>query len=254
MPEVAKNISVIVTGASSGIGAEISREFSRQGYFVFLMGRSEEKLKAVQKTCSRHTEILNFDLKNLNSAPLQDKILKVLEGKPPLEILINNAGIYHQQSFEETSDSTWLEQFEVNLLGPVRLTRLFWPLFVKNKKGSILNISSTLGLKPASQTAAYSAIKSAMNNWTLTLAQEGGLHNIRANAICPGIIDTPIHSFHFLEEIEKNKIVQKLSSLQLLSSLGKPSDIAKTAYFLASDESPWTTGSLLPVDGGINLK
>ena len=252
MPELNKNATVIVTGASSGIGAEISREFSKQGYFVLLFGRSEKKLKSVQKTCPGKTEILNFDLKNLNS--VQTTVLKILELTPPLEILINNAGIYHQQDFVLTPDETWTEQFEVNLMGPVRLTRMLWPFFVKNKKGSILNISSTLGLKPTPQTAAYSALKSAMNNWTLTLAQEGGIHNIRANAICPGIIDTPIHSFHGLPENEKNKVINDLSALQLLSPIGRPKDIAKAAYFLASDESAWTTGSILTVDGGINLK
>ena len=247
-----KNASVIVTGASSGIGAEIAREFSRNNYYVFLFGRSEQKLKDVQKTCVGPTEVLAFDLRNIGS--FEKQILKALENKPPLEVLINNAGIYHQQEFSQTSDAAWEDQFAVNLMGPIRLARLLWPLFVKNKKGNILNISSTLGLKPAPETSAYSAIKAALNNWTLTLAQEGGTLNIRANAICPGIVDTPIHSFHALEEIAKNKVLQNLSSLQLLSSIGKPIHIAKAAYFLASDDSAWTTGSILSVDGGINIK
>ena len=247
-----KNASVIVTGASSGIGAEIAREFSKNNYYVFLLGRSEQKLKDVQKTCVGPSEVLAFDLRDISS--FEKQILTALENKPPLEVLINNAGIYHQQEFSQTSDEAWEDQFVVNLMGPIRLTRLLWPLFVKNKKGNILNISSTLGLKPAPQTSAYSAIKAAMNNWTLTLAQEGGALNIRANAICPGIVDTPIHSFHALEESAKNKVLQNLSSLQLLSSIGKPVHIAKAAYFLASDDSAWTTGSILSVDGGINIK
>ncbi|MFZ3229223.1 MAG: SDR family oxidoreductase [Pseudobdellovibrio sp.] len=244
--------SVLVTGASSGIGAEIAREFSRKGYFVFLLGRNSEKLKHVQNTCKGPTEILAFDLKDL--ADYQAQILKLIENKPNLEILVNCAGIFTQSSFLETSDDTWSEQFEVNLLSAVRLTRLIWPLFIKNKKGSVLNIASTLGLKPTASTSAYSASKAAMINWTQALAQEGGSNNIRVNCICPGIVDTPIHLFHALEDSEKSKILNDISKLQLLEKIGTPSNIAKSAYFLAGDDSAWTTGSILTVDGGINIK
>lgn len=247
-----KNASVIITGASSGIGAEIARKFSENGYFVFLLGRSAEKLANVQKTCSGPSQMMAFDLKNLEST--ENLLVKNLQACPPLEILINNAGIYHRQPFDQTQEATWSEQFEINLLAPVRLTRILWPAFVKNKKGSILNISSTLGLKPAPQTSAYSAVKAAMNNWTMSLAQEGGEYNIRANAICPGIVDTPIHSFHHLDPEDKNKAMKQMASLQLLSSIGHPTQIAEAAYFLASDQSSWTTGSILSVDGGINIK
>ena len=193
--------SVIVTGASSGIGAEIARQFSKENYFVFLCGRNEEKLKSVQKTCVNNTAIMAFDLKNLKE--YEPCFHEQLKSAPPLEILVNNAGIYHLESFSETADQIWLDQFNVNLLAPVQLVKLVWPLFVKNRKGSILNISSTLGIKPIPNTSAYSAMKAAMNNWTIALAQEGGPYNIRANSICPGIVDTPIHSFHNLDTKEK---------------------------------------------------
>jgi NAD(P)-dependent dehydrogenase (short-subunit alcohol dehydrogenase family) len=244
--------SVLVTGASSGIGAEIAREFSRNGYFVFLLGRNSEKLKKVQESCTGPSEILAFDLKELPS--FQTQILKSLENKSNFEVLVNCAGVFERKAFTDTSDDVWTEQFEVNLLSAVRLTRLVWPLFIKNKKGSIINISSTLGIKPVAGTSAYSSIKAAMSNWTLSLAQEGGSANIRANCICPGIIDTPIHDFHALAESEKNKILTSISGMQLLNQIGQPLHIAKAAYFLGSDQSAWTTGAVLSVDGGINLK
>ena len=244
--------TVIVTGASSGIGAEIAREFSKHGYFVVLLGRSLEKLLAVQKTLSGKSSFLAFDLKDLNDHA--DKLLKTFENIPPVEILINNAGVYSQSSFSKTTPETWIEQFTINLLGPVQLTQLLWPIFTKNKKGSILNISSSLGIKPAPNTSAYSAIKAAMNNWTITLAQEGAAYNIRANVICPGIVDTPIHGFHAMDTAEKTKVTTQLAKLQMLNFIGEPSDIAKASYFLASDESKWTTASVLSVDGGIGLK
>ncbi len=245
-------IGVIVTGASSGIGAEIAREFSRHGFFVLLLGRSEVKLKAVQTSCPGPTAILAFDLKDIEM--YTNKLSEIINSIPRIEVLINNAGIYHQQSFLETTDEMWHDQFVVNVLGPVRLTRFLWPYFLKNKKGSILNISSTLGLKPVPSTSAYSATKAALNNFTQALAQEGASHNIRVNAICPGIVDTPIHSFHAMSAAEKEKFTNGLVNIQLLSKLGQPADIAKAAYFLASDQSAWTTGAILSVDGGINLK
>lgn len=244
--------TVVITGASSGIGAEIAREFSKHGHFVVLLGRSLEKLQAVQKTLIGKSSVLAFDLKDLKNH--QDRLLELLEKTPPVEILINNAGIYSQASFANTTIETWLEQFTVNLLGPVQITQALWPIFVKNRKGSILNISSSLGIKPAANTSAYSAMKAAMNNWTITLAQEGASYNIRANVICPGIVDTPIHGFHTMESAEKARVTTQLTKLQMLSFIGEPSDIAKASYFLASDESKWTTASLLSVDGGIGLK
>lgn len=115
-------------------------------------------------------------------------------------------------------------------------------------------MASTLGLKPTANTAAYSAIKAAMINWTYSLAQEGGAFNIRANCICPGIVDTPIHSFHSLPADEKEQALKQMTSFQLLSEIGQPEDVAEAAYFLASDLSKWTTASVLSVDGGINKK
>ena len=182
------------------------------------------------------------------------ELLNIVEKSPPVEILINNAGVYTQSSFTKTTPETWIEQFTINLMGPVILTQAIWPIFVKNKKGSVLNISSSLGIKPAPNTSAYSAMKAAMNNWTITLAQEGAAHNIRANVICPGIVDTPIHGFHSMEPAEKNKVKTQLAKLQMLTTIGEPTDIAKAAYFLASDQSKWTTASTLSIDGGIGLK
>jgi len=247
--------TALITGASSGIGAATAQLFALKNYDLLLLGRNLERLKATQVKCLNlnsqiKVEILSLDLKNYVSSTVLEKI-KFLS---PVEILVNNAGLYINQSFEKTSDQIWEEQFQVNLMGAIKLTRDLWPLFKKNNKGSILNVSSTLGLKPAQNTSAYSAIKAAMINWTLTLAQEGGQYNIRANCVCPGIVDTPIHQFHTLPSAEKSDIEKSLAQLQLLSKLGTPEQVAESIYFLASDLSAWTTGAVLSIDGGINIK
>lgn len=248
-----KNQTVLITGASSGIGAEIAKRFSKEGYDLLLFGRDQNRLNKVQSECeSTKTAILAFDLVDLDK--YSNTINQKLDKLSPPTILINNAGLFYQGSLEETSDDTWSSQFQINLFSAVKLTKILWPVFKKNNKGSIVNISSTLGLKPTASTGAYSAAKAAMINWTQSLAQEGGSYNIRANCICPGIVDTPIHSFHFLAPEKKKEATEQMTKYQLLNEIGKPSDIAESAYFLASDLSKWTTGAVLSVDGGINIK
>lgn len=147
----------------------------------------------------------------------------------------------------------WLRQFEVNLMGPVRIARALFPYFKEHGGGSIVNVASTLGMRPTGPTSAYSASKAAMINWTQSLALEGGPAKIRANCVCPGIVDTPIHSFHSLQNLQKEQTLAQLNPLQPLGRIGQPEDVAKAVYFLGSDLSSWTTGSILAVDGGINL-
>jgi short-subunit dehydrogenase len=248
-----KQQTAFISGASSGIGAEIAKKFAKEGYNLILCGRNETRLKKVQSECSGvKSAALAFDLSEVKKHTLD--IQKKIAEFSPVTILVNNAGIYIPGNFENTSDEDWLIQFQINLFSAVQLTKILWPEFKKNKKGSVLNISSTLGVKPTPFAGAYSASKAAMINWTLSLAQEGGSQNIRANCICPGIIDTPIHSFHSMNVDEKKKITDQMSSYQLLNYTGLPSDIAESAFFMATDLSKFTTGSILHIDGGINIK
>lgn len=257
-----ENQTLVISGASSGIGAEIAKRFATEGYDLLLLGRDEVKLTQVQAEClnlnknktHQKVDFLAFDLVAIHH--YTDALKQKLASLSPPTVLINNAGLFHRGSLEETSDAVWNSQFQINLLSAVHLTQILWPFFKKNKKGAIVNISSTLGLKPTADTSAYSAIKAALINWTQSLAQEGGPHNIRANCICPGIVDTPLHPFHHLDADadSKKRTLDQLSKYQLLSEIGKPQDIAEAAYFLASDRSRWTTGSILNVDGGIHIK
>ncbi len=244
--------AVLITGASSGIGAAAALEFSKHGYFVYLMGRNKERLGSVADGCGSGAMLLPCDLKDKNGIDKYlDQALSVKTHQ--LECLVNNAGIYYNLSFEETGLDLWQETFQVNLFSHVYITQKVFSYFKKNKKGSIVNVSSTLGQLPIPNTTAYSASKAAMNNWTMSLALEGGAHNIRVNAVCPGIVDTPIHPFHKKSREEKDKLVEQMSGLQPLGRIGTPEDIAKSVYFLGCDDSAWTTGSILSVDGGINI-
>ncbi|XGC82457.1 SDR family NAD(P)-dependent oxidoreductase [Bdellovibrio bacteriovorus] len=244
--------AALITGASSGIGAATAIEFAKNGYFVYLMGRDKERLQEVALRCRSGATLLSCDITDV--AAVQKRLDEMLSSKiHKIEILVNNAGIYETHTTETGTDEIWKRQFDVNLFAPIRIVRSLFPYFKEHGGGSIVNISSTLGLRPNGPTAAYSASKAAMVNWTQSLAVEGGPSNIRANCLCPGIVDTPIHSFHSLETAQKTAALEKMKSLQPLGRIGTPEDVARAAYFFGSDLSSWTTGAIVPVDGGINL-
>ncbi len=244
--------SVIITGAGTGIGAATAKIFSEKGYFVYLLGRTSSKLDSAAKNLSQYQTMV-CDL--TDPEQVKDSCQRIMNSPsaPPVQVLVNNAGIFRRHSFDEGSDEVWMTQWWSNMMGPVRITREFFPYFKKNRKGSIVNVSSTLGLRPSFETSAYSATKAAMVNWTHSLALEGAQFNIRANCICPGLVDTPIHDFHFLPAAEKEKVLQNLKNMQPLGRVGQPEDIARSIYFVGAEGSSWTTGAVLSVDGGINL-
>lgn len=235
--------AVIITGAGSGIGEATCLEFAKHGYFVFLLGRRPETLQKVLAQIKNSGLALACDL--TDTASVQQTVKKIFSTSDVLvNALVNNAGIFKREAFESSSDELWLNQFNTNLFGAVRITREVYPHFKKQKQSSIVNVSSTLGLSPAANISAYSASKAAMVNWTETLALEGGPLGIRANCVCPGIVDTPIHAGQDLSCLQR---------LQPLQRTGTPAEIAKAIYFLSSEASSWTTGAVLSVDGGINL-
>ncbi len=248
-------MSVLITGASSGIGAATAKVFAREGHDLLLLGRNLERLENTALACRKidaniRIKILAQDLNQLDFSQIEEKLKTI----SPLTILVNNAGIYQQASIQDTTATLWEDLFQTNLLATVELTQFCWKIFTANKAGSIVNVSSTLGIKPIAGTSAYSALKAALVNWTLSLSIEGGPLNIRANCVAPGIIDTPIHPFHKLDETAKKEVETNVSHIQLLKRLGKPEDVAESIFFLASEKSKFTTGSILHVDGGINIK
>lgn len=243
--------AAIITGAGSGIGEATAKLFAQNDYHVFLLGRKKDALAKTAAACPFHT-VIPCDLtnpKDVDAATSQILSAKNLA----LEVLIQNAGIFARHSFADGSEDLWRQQFETNLFAPVRFTRALWPHFVKNQKGSIVMVSSTLGIKPAGGTSAYSASKAALNSLTQTLALEGGPHNIRVNCVAPGIVDTPIHDFHAMESSKKQTAIEGLNPLQPIGRIGSPQEIASAIYFLATEQSSWTTGSIFSVDGGIHL-
>jgi NAD(P)-dependent dehydrogenase (short-subunit alcohol dehydrogenase family) len=233
--------SVVITGAGSGIGKATALLFARNNYHVFLLGRDSRKLRITHLDCGDATSIACDITK---PEEVDAAVKQMLATNKNIEIIVNNAGTFTYGPFDQQTDSDWINQFQIHILGATRLTRGFWPSFVKNKKGSIVNVSSTLGVRPTAGTGAYSAMKAAQISWTQSLALEGASHGIRVNCVAAGIVDTPIHP--------PGSVLQ-MQNAQPLGRVGKPEEIAQAIYFLSSENSAWTTGSILHVDGGINL-
>ncbi len=244
----------IVTGAGSGIGQAIAQKIVAQGHQVFGLGRDSKKLEATGKLLgSKNFVFASVNLANSNeSSRMNSEIRKwLLNNNLNLQGIVNNAGVVDRGTFDATSDVIWERQFQNNLLSAVRLTRDFFPELKASAPASILNISSNLGLRPIPNTAAYSAIKAAMINWSQCLAMEWAPLKIRVNCLCPGLVDTPIHPFFGHDESSEAR--QMAHQLAPLGRMGTSSDIAEAAWFLLNETSAWTTGAVLSVDGGMGL-
>jgi NAD(P)-dependent dehydrogenase (short-subunit alcohol dehydrogenase family) len=241
------NKHVLVTGAGSGIGLEVSKRLLADGYTPLLVGRNLEKLKVA----SKHLEDAMYLSSDLSTPSCFDDIRKFISDVTDLNLvgLVNNAGAIKYGSFEKANSSDFEFHFKTNVMSAIYCTKAVLSE-LKKTKGSIVNISSTLGLKPIENTSGYSVSKSAMNCLTQSLALELSSYKIRVNALCPGIVNTPIHKE---TQSQFEDWSGALKSAQPLGRVGEPNDVASAVSFFISDTSSWITGTLLPVDGGILL-
>lgn len=242
--------SVIITGASSGIGLATAKKFHQENYFVFLIARSKEKLLALQKELPNSLAIV-CDLAEFSE--IDQAVEKIKSSGHNITALVNNAGIFKRKSFMDSDINEWELTFKVNLFAPIYLTKKIIPLMPPHQNCSITMISSSLGVKTSANTSMYSASKAAMNNLAQTLALELAASKIRCNVIAPGIVETPIHGFDRMPTEEKKQTLDFYNTLQPLGRIGSPSELAENIYFLSSDHSSWTTGAINIIDGGINL-
>ncbi len=226
---------VLITGGSRGIGAAAVRAFSRAGYEVsFLYEKSAEAAAAL--AAETGARALRCD------AADTEAVAAAVASLPPVDVLVNNAGISHVGLISQISPEEWDRLFAVNVKSIYNTVRAVLPAMLQRQAGAVVNVSSMWGQAGASCEAAYSATKGAVIALTQALARELGPSGIRVNAVSPGVIDTDMNA-HLSEEDK-----QALAEDTPLGRIGTPEEVAKAILFLA--EASFITGQNLPVNGG----
>ena len=244
-----KGKTAIITGAGSGIGEACALAFAREGARVVLVGRRRELLKQTAAQIQRDALVCEGDVSKL--ADVQRVVKTTLERfLGGVQVLVNSAAVLHAGTAETLTEEEWDETFNVNVRGLWLMSREVIPLMRKAGEGSIVNLSSVLGIMGGRSRAAYSASKGAVTSLTKSMALDLAPEQIRVNCICPGIVETEMVSDFIRNAPDPEMAKKRRTDLHPLGRFGQPSDIANMAVYLASDESMWVTGAALPVDGG----
>ena len=241
-----KNKLALITGGSSGVGAAIVEEFSRQGADVILNYRGSEKKIFKETGEGYYTEAIKADISQVGE--LKQMFGHIQEKYRRLDILVNNAAIYPRHTFFQATEETYDEVMDTNLKSVFFCSQLAGELMLKQDHGVIINISSNSGLMPKKDKGIEYALSKAgvvylTKSLALTLAPY-----VRVNCIAPGFIDTKMSVYANDSEI-KREIDGKIP----LGRTNSPGDISKTALFLASDDSKNITGQVFVIDGGYSL-
>jgi 3-oxoacyl-[acyl-carrier protein] reductase len=232
---------VFITGVSRGIGLEIAKCFSNNGYFVLGTSRSDFDLAKVLS--SDECLHLQLDVTDRNQVSVCLDQLKEIDKVP--NVLINNAGITKDQLFLRMKNEDWDEVIDTNLTSVFNMSKLFIKSMVKERHGSIINISSVAGLMGNAGQVNYSASKAGLGGFTRALAKEVAARNITVNCIAPGFIETDMTD-HFQDKDLEN-ILNQIPA----NKMGNPQHIADLALFLASPKGSYITGQTISVDGGL---
>lgn len=237
----------IITGASRGIGKGIAEKFIEQGAtVVFTYASSEEKARALEAELSSKGGVakgFKSDAADFNAA--HELVEQVIAEFGKIDILVNNAGITRDNLLMRMSEEQWDEIMRVNLKSVFNLTKAATKHMLKARSGSIINMSSVVGVKGNAGQSNYAASKAGIIGFTKSVAAELGSRNIRCNAIAPGFIETEMTGA--LDE----KVVQSWRDAIPLKRGGTAEDVANATLFLASDMSAYITGQTLNVCGGM---
>jgi 3-oxoacyl-[acyl-carrier protein] reductase len=239
----------VVTGASKGIGASIAKHLAAEGASVVVNYASSKTGadKVVGEITAAGGKAVAVQGDVSKKADIDRLFVETKKAYGQLDVLVNNAGIYEFAPLELISEEHFHKQFTLNVLGLLLTTqeavKYFGPA-----GGSVINLSSVVGVNPLPNAAVYSATKAAVDAVTKSLAKELGPKKIRVNSINPGMVETEgVHSAGFLESEFPKQVVAQTP----LGRIGQPQDIGKVATFFASDDSGWVTGETLLISGGM---
>ncbi len=240
------NKVALITGASKGIGKAIAERYAEEGATVYANAREEGGIDEWAKVLSEDHGVpvnpLYFDVRDEKA--IRENIMKIKKQSGGIDILVNNAGVVSYEMLAMINVNHFQEMFDVNVVAVVQLIQLVSRLMQRQKSGSIINISSIVGVEGVSGQLAYSSTKGAVISLTKSAAKELAAHNIRVNAVAPGMINT-----ERLSQVLTEKFSDRVNSIGM-GRLGEPSEVADTCVYLGSDLSKYVTGQIIKVDGG----
>ena len=239
--------TVFVTGGSRGIGKEVALKFAEEGYDVIINYVSEktdvEALKKEFEEKGAETLILKADVSK--EVEVQEVIKQAIEKFGKIDVLVNNAGITRDNLLMRMSEEEFDKVLEINLKGTFIVTKAVTKYMMKKRSGSIINLSSVVGVSGNAGQCNYSASKAGIIGFTKSVAKELASRNIRANAVAPGFIETDMTNV--LPENVKEEIHNQIP----LKRMGSAKEVAELIYFLGSEKSSYITGQVINVDGGM---
>lgn len=232
----------VVTGGSSGIGLAVVQSFVQQDYRVFNLDVNE----------SAYGEFCYCDVTDHQQV---HKVISTISEQHNIDVLVSNAGIHLSATIEDTDEETLMNVFNLNVKGAYSAIQAVLPSMKKQKSGSIILISSDQALVGKRNSFAYNLSKAALASMAKTTALDYAAFGIRANAVCPGTIETPLYhkaidDYCARSGANKADIHAEEAALQPLNRLGQPGEVAQLVLFLASEHASFITGSLQVIDGG----
>ncbi|MBS6252042.1 MAG: 3-oxoacyl-[acyl-carrier-protein] reductase [Clostridium sp.] len=244
-----ENKTIFITGGSRGIGREVALKFAENGYNIVTNYVSEktdvEGLKKEFEEKGVKSLILKADV--TNSEEIENLVKKAVEEFESIDVLVNNAGITKDNLLMRMSEEEFSKVIDVNLKGTYIVTKIVSKYMMKKRQGSIINLSSVVGVVGNAGQCNYSASKAGIIGFTKSIAKELASRNIRANAVAPGFIETDMTAV--LGDNLKENIYNQIP----LKRMGKAKEVANLVYFLGTEESSYITGQVISVDGGMTM-
>jgi 3-oxoacyl-[acyl-carrier protein] reductase len=249
MNQLLKDKTVIISGATRGIGRAVATELAGSGAnisFNFLKSSTEaQNLEDEIKSLGVRVKSFQVDIRDFKTVKSWADETKELYGG--IDIVVNNAGVIKDKALALMEPDEWHEVINTNLNGTFNLTRAAIISLMKQKSGIVINITSVSGITGMSRQTNYAASKAGIIGFTKSLAREVAPYNIRVNAVAPGFIETDM--VKSLKEEFKAQVIQQIPA----SRFGRPEEVAKVVKYLVSDEARYVTGQTIVIDGGMTM-
>ncbi len=242
--------SIVVTGASSGIGRATAKAFSEHGGSVIAFARNKERLDSLYDECKQNQGEIHPVRGDVTKEMDRQKCIDyALDKLGRIDVLVNAAGIIASGTIENTTEAQWDEMFDINLRSVFRMMQLAIPHLILTK-GNIVNVSSVTGIRAFPNVLAYSVSKAGVDQLTHCAALEMAPKGVRINAVNPGVVVTELHRNSGMTEEQYQAFLEHSKTTHPLGRTGTPEEVADLILFLSSSRANWITGVSYSIDGG----